>query len=114
MGGRDKMIAVTKAALNTAKEQKIEVVSYRTSEPGEIVKDGGKSYVVIPATMELKAPDATIRVKSYLLGISSDDGKTWKFLDGAGLNKELQNKVLPDLSAKVKLPGPVVPEIIKK
>jgi len=115
MGGRDKMIATTREAMQKAKDQGIEVVSYKISEPGEIVKDGGKSFLIIPAVMELKAPDARIIVKSYLLGISSDDGKSWKFLDGAGLNsKELMDKVLPKLPGKLKLPGPVTPEIIKK
>lgn len=114
MGGRDKMIAATKSAMEMFKKQGIEVVSYKTSEPGEIVKGEGKSYVVIPATLEMKAPVGKIKVKSYLLGITTDEGKTWKFLDGAGLaNKELKDKIIPNLPAKLKLPEPQQPEIIK-
>ena len=114
MGGREKMIAATETIMKTLKAQGIEILSNKLAEPGEITKDDGKSYIVISSSMEMKAPMGKIRMKSYLLGVSADDGKTWKFLDGAGLaNKELREKVLPNFPAKVKLPEPQQPEIIK-
>jgi hypothetical protein len=115
VGGRDKLIGITKGAMEMFKQQGIEVISYKMAEPGEIVKGEGKSYVVVPATMEMKAPVGKIKVKSYLLGISTDDGKSWKFLDGSGLaNKELKDKIIPNLPAKLKLPEPQQPEVTKE
>jgi hypothetical protein len=115
VGGRDKLIGITKGAMEMFKQQGIEVTSYKMADPGEIVKGEGKSYVVVPATMELKAPVGKIKVKSYLLGISTDDGKSWKFLDGSGLaNKELKDKIVPNLPAKLKLPEQQQPEVTKE
>ena len=52
--------------------------------------------------------------KSYLLGISSDGGKTWKFADGAGLDKkESRDKTLPKLPAELQLPMIEPPAITK-
>lgn len=113
-GGRERMISATEAIMKTLKSQGFEMTSNKVSDPGEIVKEDGKSYIIVPTLAEMKAPQGKMRIKGYLLGISSDDGKNWKFLDGAGLgNKELKDKILPNLPAKVKLPAPVAPEITK-
>lgn len=109
VGGKEKLIALTESMLKTMKSQGIELISSKLSEPGEIVKEDGKSYIVFPTLSEVKAPQGKMRVKSCLLGISIDDGKSWKFVDGAGLaSKEAKDKILPNLPARVKLPAPEV------
>jgi hypothetical protein len=61
----------------------------------------------------MKHPKGKFIVKSYLLGISSDNGKTWKFVDGAGLDDKITGG-LPKLPAKLKLPEKQKPEQIEE
>ena len=53
--------------------------------PGDFYTEGDNTFVIVPETVEIQLPKDKMEVKSYLLGISADDGKTWKFLDGAEL-----------------------------
>jgi hypothetical protein len=51
-------------------------------------------------------------VKSYLIGVSADDGAHWTFIDGSGKAEE-RKKIVPDLPAALKLPRPQQPQYIK-
>jgi hypothetical protein len=114
MGGREKMIAILESGSKAMKEKGFALRSVTVAEPGEFLTEGENTFVVVPTTLEIKAPGGKILGKSYLLGISSDQGKTWKFIDGNGLaNKEKRAKVLPTLPAKLKLPEQQQPEFVK-
>jgi|TARA_B100000959_G_C14983853_1_gene624702 hypothetical protein len=81
---------------------------------GKFHVEGGNTYVVIPTDNEMLFPDGKITAKGYLLGISSDRGKTWMFADEAGIkDKTIRAKVLPKLPRNLKLPKPAMPKIIK-
>ena len=90
------------------------LTKYEVSEPGDFHTEGDNTFVVVPATMEMKFSAGKIRSKTFLLGISSDKGKSWTFLDGTGLhNKEFRDQVVPKMPVKLKLPERSKPEIIK-
>jgi hypothetical protein len=114
LGGRDKAIEAIKTALERLKAQGITFKSYKVGDPGEFMSEGNNTFVIVPTVLELTFTQGRAISKSYLLGISSDDGKTWKFADGAGLaKKESRDRTLPKLPAKLKLPAIEQPEIIK-
>lgn len=53
----------------------------------------------------MKVPGGRATAKSFLLGISTDKGKTWTFVDGNGIGDEkVKRKLLPNLPAEFKLP----------
>jgi hypothetical protein len=82
--------------------------------PGEFLTEGDYTFVVVPTKLDMTIPCGKAVAKSYLLGISPDGGKTWKFVDGSGMeNKEFREKGLPKLPAKLKLPVKEMPEITK-
>lgn len=115
LGGRDKAIETTKKIMDTMKAQGFVIKSYVVGEPGPFHSSGGNTFVVLPVKMEMNAPNGKILAKSYTLGISTDQGKTWKFVEGAGLkNEEMRRKVLPKLPAKLKLPEYEKPMLIKE
>ena len=90
------------------------VTKYEVGDPGDFHTQGDNTFVVVPALMEMKFPAGKIITRSYLLGISSDRGKSWKFLDGSGLQDEKSRaKMLPGMPATLKLPEVGKPEIIK-
>ena len=52
----------------------------------------GDMFGILPATLQMSFPQGTLTQKSYLLGISTDKGKTWKFADGAGMDARIFGK----------------------
>lgn len=113
MGGRDKALAQIETGMKQLKEQGIVFKDSKLGEPSEFYPEGSNLFVVIPTKNEMAFPKGKLISKSYLLGISSDSGKSWTFVDGAGMaNKAAMLKILPKLPAKLVLPAEVEPEII--
>lgn len=114
LGGRKNAIEVAEASMKEMKRKGFAIVKYDFSEPGDFYVEGDNTFVVLPATIEMKFPTGKILSKSYLLGISPDAGKSWKFIDGSGLqDKEANGKLLPKMPIKLKLPYYVKPEVIE-
>ncbi len=112
--GRKEAIERIEASFKQMKDAGFSVTKYEVGDPGGFHTQGENTFVVVPTSMEMKSPAGKILDTSYLLGISSDRGKSWKFLDGSGLqNDESRDKVLPKMPATLKLPEKGKPQIIK-
>ena len=114
MGGREKMRAELEAGMKQLKEKGFSFKSVKVGEPGELLAEGKNTFVVVPTTTEMAAPGGKIVLESYLLGISSDGGKAWTFVDGSGIGTvEKRELILPKLPAKLELPAAHEPKFIK-
>jgi len=112
MGGKEKAVEQLREMINDMKSKGFKFIDAKAGEPGEIFTEGKSTFVIVPTTFEMEFAKGRVRGSSYLLGISSDAGKTWKFADGAGLQDGNIKKVLPKLPPKMKLPEAAKPEII--
>jgi hypothetical protein len=114
MGGKEKMLGQVEKLMKTLKDQGFSFKKYTVGKAEKPVLDEKRAYVVIPTSLEMKTPDATVVTNSYLLAISEDKGKTWTFADGAGLSNPTQRKLFfPDLPEALKLPEPKEPKVTK-
>jgi hypothetical protein len=114
LGGRAKAIQTTNTIMRTLRSQGITFKTFEAGDPGEFHTEGANTFVLVPTRVEMTIPDGRMIAKSYLLGISADGGKTWKFADGAGLaQKEQRDKVLPKLPDTLKLPEKQEPQVIR-
>lgn len=105
LGGREKAIQFTQKQMALASTLGIVLKDFKVGEPGEFYREGGNTFVVVPTTAKLANGSNIIHEESYMLGISPDGGKTWKFVGGKGLaKKEQREKILPKLPADLKLP----------
>lgn len=111
MGGREKLIAFLQTEMKKLKDQRIEIRSFKTGALSEFYTEGNFTFILVPTTTELTIPDGRVVLESYLLGISSNAGKTWSFMDGAGLELKEQRELLPKLPAKLKLPERKIPKV---
>ena len=78
------------------------------SPPSAIVPDTGGLYCFIPVTFRARIDGSRYLLKSSLLGISSDDGKTWKFLYTSQGEANIR-KVVPEIPGALKFPAEVDP-----
>jgi hypothetical protein len=114
LGGRDKAIQITEGIMKELADKGITFKSYKVGEPGKFHSKGDKTFVIVPTTVEMTIPDGKMIVTGYLLGISSNKGKTWTFADGAGVSKKaLRDKLFPQLPVDLKLPEIEKPKVIK-
>lgn len=106
MGGRDKMVERMTASMKAMKDKGFVFNSAKVEDATTPVAAGSELYTVVPMTVEMKVPGGTVSSKSFLLGVSTDKGKTWKFVDGSGIggNEKLLKEILPNLPATLKLP----------
>lgn len=113
--GRKNMIAELEAGMKQFKEKGYTFRSLTVGEPGEMLTEGPNTFVVVPTVTEITTPDGKSTLKSYLLGISPDDGKTWTFVSGDGLGTaEERQRLLPKLPRALALPEPQEPKINKE
>jgi len=103
-GGRAEMMKMMAEGRKKMRAEGADFQSATVSPPAEIITHKGTSYAIVPTEMVLKLEDGVVHNESFLLGVSVDAGKSWRFLDGGGLNEEALKAVLPDLPASVKLP----------
>ena len=83
-----------------------------TPEPPQ--KIGTWLVSLVPETLNLRMPGAKFQQESFLLAISADEGKSWKFIDLGPIGEEKLFSVFPELKGQFKLPvkkPPVVEKI---
>lgn len=115
LGGREQAIKTIGEALKQIEAAGMKILSYSVGDVSDLAKEGDNTFAIVKTKMQMSAPKVKVHANSYLLAISSDDGKTWHFLDGSGLaDPEVRKKLLPKLPEKFELPAPQEPEIIKE
>jgi len=107
-GGRDKVIASLEMERKRQKDDGLTLVSATVGKPGEFLTQGENTFVMVKTTHAfMHTADGKVGGQTYLLGISSDQGETWRFIQGTQLNnRDLRARVLPKLPPKLKLPAP--------
>src|SRR4051812_15972741 len=98
-GGREEAIEQMESIHKKMKEDGRHFKLFQISEPGDFHTEGESAFVVVPTTIEVAGRGGTVRTKTYLLGISADGGKNWRFAAGAGLEDESARALLPKLPA---------------
>ena len=104
-GGRDKMVAALAKGLKEMESEGVTVVSSTAAAPIQIVHVSNWIYAVVPTTLKVKARDGVFQTESSMIGLSSDGGAHWTFIDAGGKDhKELKN-FLPVSYDALKLPA---------
>ena len=107
LGGRDSAIRQTAGAFAQLKLHGFAVVSSGVERPAEPIRSRRVTYCVVPTWVMMTSPHGLIRATSFLLGVTSDGGRSWRFADGAGLlNARFRSKVFPKLPDGLRLPVP--------
>lgn len=114
MGGKQEMIAHLKKGRADLADQGYRFVSCEVAAPIQIVQAGTAFHAVLPLTQVLAVPKGKLHVAGHLLGVSSDAGKTWTFMDTVEMTPESVRQVLPDFNPELKLPPKTEPKFVPK
>ena len=103
-GGRDKMIAALAKEMKEMEDEGVSVLSSTAATPTQIVHVSGWIYAVVPTTLKVKAKGGIFQTESSMIGISSNAGATWTFIDAGGKDHSELRRLLPDATDKLNLP----------
>jgi hypothetical protein len=104
-GGRDKMIASLAKGLQEMEADGVTVLSSTAEAPIQIVHVSDWIYAVVPTTLKVKAQAGTFKTESSMVGISSDHGANWTFIDAGGKDHKQLLSILPAPADGLKLPA---------
>ena len=90
----------------------MEIKSINFGEVLSIVKAGFELQCTLAQTTETKMQFGRTITKSTLLGVSPDNGVTWKFIDATGRDAREMKRLLPHLSDQVVFATPENPKLI--
>lgn len=103
-GGRDKMIAALDKGLKEMEAEGVVVLSSTAAAPRQIVHVSGWIYAIVPTTLKVKAQDGIFQTDSSMIGLSSDNGANWTFIDAGGKDHTQLKGMLPAPAEKLDLP----------
>lgn len=112
-GGRDAMIAMLRKAMAEMAAQSVQIEKSTIELPSQVAKQGDHTFAVLPQSTIVRVKEQRLQTRGYLLGVSSDGGRTWKFVDGAKLTRPNAEKLFPDFPASLTLPEKTKPEVIQ-
>jgi hypothetical protein len=74
------------------------------AQPTDTFSGDVREFIFIPYDQVLQLSDRQIRTRSYLIGISQDSGKTWRFVDGVKITRENIQLIIPSYGGRPPLP----------
>jgi len=81
MGGGEAMIELVRGGIDMMKSSGFTIESAEVQEPARIVTTRRRTYAVVPYHLIMNSPVGKFRQESTMLGISTDKGKSWTFVD---------------------------------
>lgn len=106
MGGRDRMLELTRTAMTQLKAMDVEMISSALGTPTESYTAGDELVCFYPRITVMRVGEKKAKGTGYLVSVRKLPDGEWLFLDGAGFRKnpQLLETLLPALPKDVKLP----------
>jgi hypothetical protein len=111
-GGKDKLHQLIVERMQELKNQGIIGFSGTIGSPGKFYRAGNELHCLLPEDIILTTSVGRYLSRSYLLGVSSDNGKNWTFLDVGSMPTDILHQLLPNFNDELKIPPPVKPEFL--
>lgn len=103
MGGKEKAEKTVRAAMEKIKAQGIRFEGKQIDKP-TVVNSKGSYYSVTSYTMIVSGSGKKVTVKSALVGVSTDEGKTWKFINQDVGGEAKIRQILPNMPRDLIIP----------
>jgi hypothetical protein len=114
LGGKQKMVATVKKGLSDMAADGARFKSATVGAPTQLVPVGAELHAMLPLNQVMTVPGGELHLEGHLLGVSSDGGKTWTFIDAEKLTAENVRKVLPNYDPRLEIPPKKEPKFVPK
>lgn len=106
LGGREAAIAGMQQESSEMLSDNMQLVSNTVGEPRDFVQVGNETYAIVPSTMTIRVPEGTLVGEAFMIGISTDGGQNWTFVDSGGgnTNMKLLKDLFPAAAEKLRIP----------
>jgi hypothetical protein len=104
VGGREKMIRMLETAARNLNSKGLKR-SVTMEKPSELAAAGDEWFGIVPFELELAGPERRESAKSFLVAVSGDGGKSWKFIDAGRMDRARLKRLLPNFPTDLHLPG---------
>jgi hypothetical protein len=104
VGGRDQMLKGIPQQLKEMEAEGVVLLSSTSGSPTQFVHDSGSIYAVLPTTLKAKAKDGIFQSEGSMIGISSDGGTNWTFIDASGKDHGELKTLLGNVVDRLNLP----------
>lgn len=111
MGGRERLVSTLKTGQRDMAQQGIQLVSARIRSQVELARGSDEWFAIVPYDLEMTVPAGRVLARTWLLGISSNQGQTWTFVDGDGLTANSVKRLFPNFPAQLALPARQPPQV---
>jgi hypothetical protein len=113
-GGKENLIRTLQDGRKQMLAEGGDIRSATIGDVTQLKESHSQEFAIVPETLEISMREGTLTAESYMLGISDDGGKTWTFLDGAGVQKmgDSIRTILPNFPADLALPAPKQPTFV--
>jgi hypothetical protein len=113
MGGADAAVRKMQSGMMLNSLQGFFTNSAAVGDVQQIEKSHSQVFAVLPEVIDISMPLGFMRTESYLVGVSVDDGRTWRFVDAEGL-RSLGNpqSIFPDFSSDLSIPPKKQPVVL--
>ncbi len=105
MGGREAALGLMKKSMEEMKSKGFGVEDTKIGAPQQPQQIGAWTLSLVSETLTLRMPGGKAQQESWLLGISGDGGKTWKFIDLGPLSEDQLFNVFPEFKGQFKMPA---------
>jgi len=102
-GGKTELLKEIEKSMKAIRDAGLKMVSHAVGEPEPSVRAGAMLLSVVPTTLKMESPDSFLTSPSFWLAVSTNDRKSWTFIDGSFLNPESLKIILPEAVDKIKL-----------
>jgi len=103
MGGRDRVIALVKQVIETSEKKGNGIRGSTLGVVSKFYPSGKEIYCTLPYSLSMNVQGGYATIESSLLGISSDQGKSWKFISSGNVPREVIKKAFPGLPDDLKI-----------
>jgi len=104
-GGRDQMLKGITQQLKEMEAEGVVPLSSTSGSPTQFLHDSGSIYAVLPMTVKAKAKDGIFQSEGSMIGVSSDGGTNWTFIDSSGRDHRELKSLLPNIVDRLNLPA---------
>ncbi|MEP7165857.1 MAG: hypothetical protein ABI741_14240 [Ferruginibacter sp.] len=113
-GGEEKMIELIKQSFDQMETGGYSFINFTIEKPLTIVHFNNTLQCALIENIEMKVPKGRLTSKSTLIGISSDKGQNWTFIDTHGADLKTLQKTLSGLSNDLVIPEKQQPVFFKE